>query len=119
MMGDNIASRVTAGIATWKFLGLFNLFILAWAAGNMLLAHPIDPPPFIGLNLLLSWIAGVQAPMIMIAQKQQERVQRDTMRSILAISSAMQILLSDMDVNQDRLYDLLTHQEKEKRMEPR
>ena len=59
---------------SWTFLILFGLFIVVWIMMNSLVLYfrPVDPFPFILLNLVLSCLAAVQAPVIMMSQNRQE-----------------------------------------------
>lgn len=79
--GDIWADRVASFGGSWTFIGLFTGVVLLWVAGNavMLVSDPFDPYPFILLNLLLSCIAAVQAPLIMMSQRRQEA--KDRLRS--------------------------------------
>ena len=72
--GERIADKVAAFGGSWKFIILFLSIIIVWIAGNvaMLMAKPFDPYPFILLNLVLSCIAALQAPVIMMSQNRQE-----------------------------------------------
>ena len=70
--GQQLADRVAAVGGSWRFIIFFALFLAAWAATNSLfLARPLDPYPFIFLNLLLSMLAAIQAPVIMMSQNRQ------------------------------------------------
>lgn len=76
-----VADRVASFGGSWKFIGLFLFFMLCWIAVNLfLLTRPFDPYPFILLNLLLSTIAALQAPIIMMSQNRKE--QKDRQRAI-------------------------------------
>lgn len=68
--GNRLADRVAAFGGSWTFLILFGAVIVLWIAANtaVLATHTFDPYPFILLNLLLSLIAAVQAPVIMMSQ---------------------------------------------------
>ena len=72
--GDKLSDQIASFGGSWKFLISFGLFLVIWMAINVTLgiAHAYDPYPFILLNLLLSCIAAVQAPVIMMSQKRQE-----------------------------------------------
>jgi uncharacterized membrane protein len=76
--GQRMADRVAAFGGSWSFLILFAIFMAIWIVSNSiaLLAHPFDPYPFILLNLILSCIAAVQAPIIMMSQNRQEAKDR-------------------------------------------
>lgn len=70
--GQRLADRVARFGGSWTFILLFSATLAAWALLNMvLLARPFDPYPFIFLNLLLSMLAAVQAPVIMMSQNRQ------------------------------------------------
>lgn len=66
---ERLADRVAVVGGSWTFICLFALSLLAWAGLNsLLLVRPFDPFPYIFLNLLLSTLAAVQAPVIMMSQ---------------------------------------------------
>ncbi len=70
--GQRLADRVAAVGGSWGFIAGFALFLVGWAVTNtLLLTHPPDPYPFIFLNLLLSMLAAIQAPIIMMSQNRQ------------------------------------------------
>ena len=81
--GERLADRIAAFGGSWTFLMLFGAAIAAWVAINTLLLvrtgqQPFDPYPFILLNLFLSLVAAIQAPVIMMSQNRQaakDRVQ--------------------------------------------
>ncbi len=79
--GQKIADRVAAFGGSWTFIITFFLFILIWMSINVwiLTNKPFDPYPFILLNLILSCLAAIQAPIIMMSQNRQE--QKDRQRS--------------------------------------
>jgi len=80
-LGDRIADKVAEFGGSWTFIGWFGLFMAVWIGINTyaLLWKPFDPYPFILLNLLLSLLAAIQAPIIMMSQNRQE--DRDRMRA--------------------------------------
>lgn len=76
--GDRLADRVAAFGGSWGFIILFAIVIAGWVILNLwALAHPLDPYPFIFLNLILSMIAAVQAPVIMMSQNRQAAKDRE------------------------------------------
>jgi uncharacterized membrane protein len=79
--GQRLADRIATFGGSWTFLIVFFSFLLIWMAINViaLRGHPFDPYPFILLNLLLSCIAAIQAPVIMMSQNRQE--EKDRVRS--------------------------------------
>ncbi|WOS39870.1 DUF1003 domain-containing protein [Xanthomonas rydalmerensis] len=76
-LGERIADRVAAIGGSWSFIIGFGLVLLGWIALNsLLLAHAFDPYPYILLNLCLSCLAAIQAPVIMMSQNRQAAVDR-------------------------------------------
>jgi len=77
-LGEAAADRIAVFGGSWAFLGVFAVFILIWIAVNTtaVLTRPVDPYPFILLNLLLSTLAAIQAPVIMMSQNRQESKDR-------------------------------------------
>ncbi len=72
--GDKIADSIASFGGSWKFIGIFFVFLFIWMGINIfiLVTKPFDPYPFILLNLILSCIAAIQAPVIMMSQNRQE-----------------------------------------------
>lgn len=70
-IGERVADRVAAFGGSWVFIGMFLAGMISWMAVNEDLANPFDPFPFILLNLVLSCLAAVQAPVIMMSQNRQ------------------------------------------------
>lgn len=76
--GERMADRVAAFGGSWGFILLFTLVLIGWMALNSvwLATRPFDPYPFILLNLVLSSLAAIQAPVIMMSQRRQETKDR-------------------------------------------
>lgn len=71
-LGARLADRVAAFGGSWPFLSLFFAVLFGWMGLNAaLLSRPFDPFPFILLNLVLSCLAAIQAPVIMMSQNRQ------------------------------------------------
>jgi len=79
--GERLSDRIAEFGGSWKFLITFGAVILVWIAinGIMLATRAFDPFPFILLNLVLSCLAAVQAPVIMMSQNRSEA--RDRLRA--------------------------------------
>jgi len=69
--GDRVADRVASFGGSWRFIGLAVLVIAAWLIVNVVSARSFDKYPFILLNLILSCLAALQAPIIMMSQNRQ------------------------------------------------
>lgn len=79
--GQRLADRVAKVGGSWAFIIGFALFLLSWGGLNgWLLSRPFDPFPFIFLNLMLSMLAAIQAPVIMMSQNRH--AERDRLRAI-------------------------------------
>src|SRR5215469_11921297 len=80
-LGDRMADLMAKFGGSWKFVISFGVVMVVYAIINSLMAKPWDPYPFILLNLFLSMLAAVQAPVIMMSQNRQDS--KDRMRSEL------------------------------------
>jgi CRP/FNR family transcriptional regulator, cyclic AMP receptor protein len=80
-LGDRLADTVAKFGGSWNFVILFGVVLVAYVITNSELVHPWDPYPFILLNLFLSMIAAMQAPVIMMSQNRQDA--KDRVRSEL------------------------------------
>ena len=79
-LGDRMADSLANLAGSWRFIGSFVVLIALWMALNAVAAvHHWDPYPFILLNLVLSCVAALQAPVIMMSQKRLEA--RDRLRA--------------------------------------
>lgn len=76
--GQRIADKVAQFGGSWLFIGSFGIILAVWIAFNTLIGSKerFDPYPFILLNLVLSCIAAIQAPVIMMSQNRQEEKDR-------------------------------------------
>ena len=80
--GDRIADKISEIAGSWTFILIFVLFLLAWVVLNTVVLtseEAIDPYPFILLNLVLSCISALQAPIIMMSQNRQ--AEKDSLRN--------------------------------------
>ncbi|MBI3126152.1 MAG: DUF1003 domain-containing protein [Candidatus Tectomicrobia bacterium] len=79
--GERMADKIAEFGGSWSFILSFGLVLLLWIALNSFLMarHPFDPYPYILLNLVLSCLAALQAPIIMMSQNRQEA--RDRLRA--------------------------------------
>lgn len=77
--GDKVADLFTNIIGSWTFIIIFTLFLISWVLLNIFVLR-FDSYPFILLNLLLSCVASLQAPIIMMSQNRQAK--KDSLRSL-------------------------------------
>jgi uncharacterized membrane protein len=76
--GQRLSDKIAEFGGSWKFIIIFLVIIFIWMGINsyLLLSKPYDPYPFILLNLVLSCLAAIQAPVIMMSQNRQETKDR-------------------------------------------
>jgi len=102
---DRVADKVAAFGGSWTFIIIFAVFLCVWILINILpfLGLQFDPKPFILLNLILSFIAAFQAPIIMMSQNRQAA--RDKHESIIdfAINYKAEQEIDDMQRHLHRM----------------
>ena len=77
--GDIIADKLTKIAGSWSFIIGFIIFLVSWTMLNVFVFKNVDPYPFILLNLLLSCLAALQAPIIMMSQNRAAK--KDSLKS--------------------------------------
>ena len=76
--GEHVADSLAGFAGSWTFIGIFTGVFFFWVILNtyILLSRPFDPYPYILLNLALSAVAAIQAPVIIMSQNRQEKRDR-------------------------------------------
>lgn len=110
--GQRVADRVASFGGSWTFILSFLFFLLAWIITNayFLLNKGFDPYPFILLNLILSCIAALQAPIIMMSQNRQEEKDRERAKKDFQINLKAE---QEIRILQKKLDHILEHQHNE------
>jgi len=110
--GQRIADKVASFGGSWTFIISFFCFLMVWIALNVwILANKgFDPYPFILLNLILSCIAALQAPVIMMSQNRQEEKDRERSKKDYMIN-----LKSELEIRilHEKIDHLILHQQQE------
>jgi uncharacterized membrane protein len=110
--GQRIADKVADFGGSWTFIIFFLSFIVVWILSNVifLFNKGFDPYPFILLNLILSCIAALQAPIIMMSQNRQEEKDRERAKKDYMIN-----LKSELEIRMlhEKLDHLIMHQQQE------
>ncbi len=75
-VGDRLADKLAAFGGSWRFISIFGAFLIGWMIFNSVIGQPFDPFPFILLNLVLSSLAALQAPVIMMSQNRADAKDR-------------------------------------------
>lgn len=110
--GDRVADKISEVAGSWTFIFLFVSFLIFWIVLNIKIlkdGNQIDPYPFILLNLVLSCIAALQAPIIMMSQNRQS--QKDSLRNQndYRIDLKSELILEELH---DKMEHILDNQQK-------
>lgn len=110
-MGQKIADKVAAFGGSWTFIITFFTFLIIWMAINIWVftAKPFDPYPFILLNLILSCLAAIQAPIIIMSQNRQEQKDRQRGEHDYKINLKAEL---EIKLLSEKIDHLLVHQNK-------
>lgn len=105
--GQRLADQIARFGGSWGFIILFMLVLAAWVLINtvVLLRHPFDPYPFIFLNLILSMLAAVQAPVIMMSQNRQAEKDRVTAAHDYEVNLKAELEIMALHEKLDRMRD--------------
>ncbi|WP_338359790.1 DUF1003 domain-containing protein [Yeosuana marina] len=110
--GQRLADKIASFGGSWKFIILFGIFIAVWISSNIifLVNKGFDPYPFILLNLILSCLAALQAPVIMMSQNRQEEKDRERSEQDYMIN-----LKSELEIRMlhEKIDHLIIHQQQE------
>ncbi|UPK70883.1 DUF1003 domain-containing protein [Chitinophaga filiformis] len=110
--GQRLADKIATFGGSWTFIIMFLVFILVWMGINIywLANRAFDPYPFILLNLILSCLAALQAPVIMMSQNRQEEKDRQRAKNDYMIN-----LKSELEVRilHEKIDHLILHQQQD------
>ena len=103
--GQKLADKVAEFGGSWGFIIFFMSFLVAWILLNVfwLSNHGFDPYPFILLNLILSCIAAIQAPVIMMSQNRQEEKDRERSKKDYKINLKSELEIRELHEKIDHL----------------
>lgn len=102
--GQRAADAIAHFAGSWAFILIFVAVILLWIGGNAyFLLRAFDPYPFILLNLVLSCLAAVQAPLIMMSQNRQEEKDRRRAENDYIVNLKSEIIVEDLHRKIDEL----------------
>jgi uncharacterized membrane protein len=103
--GQRLADRVAVVGGSWTFIAGFGVFLALWAGLNVaiLAESAFDPYPFVFLNLLLSMLAALQAPIIMMSQNRQAAKDRLAAALDYEVNVKSETAISELHDKMDRL----------------
>ena len=103
--GDRMADKIAASVGSWSFIIVALSIIVIWIVFNTIFKGLFDPFPFILLNLVLSCIAAIQAPVIMMSQNRQEVKDRIKSKNDYKINLKSELIIQDMHKKMDLLIE--------------
>ena len=96
-LGQRAADSIAKFAGSWAFIFSFSGILILWMVVNVLLAAgAFDPYPFILLNLVLSCVAAIQAPLIMMSQNRQEEKDRRRAENDYKVNLKTEIMIEDL-----------------------
>jgi uncharacterized membrane protein len=105
-LGARMSDRLASAAGSWRFIICFGIILAVWIILNItLLKSAFDPYPFILLNLVLSCIAAIQAPIIMMSQNRQEEKDRARSKNDYKVNLKSEFILENLHENLDKLYE--------------
>lgn len=111
---DRLADNLSKKAGSWGFILSFSLFLIFWILINTYMAKKIDPYPFILLNLFLSCLAALQAPIIMMSQNRAAEKDRMRSQNDYRTNLKSELLLEELHdhiekirINQEKIIELL------------
>lgn len=121
--GEWLADRVAEFGGSWTFISLFGVILVVWTGTNtfILVTQAFDPYPFIFLNLMLSMLAALQAPIIMMAQNRQSSKDRMAAQHDYEVNLKAELEIMSLhekldQVRTDQLAQLIQKQEEQVRL---
>lgn len=105
-LGNRAADALARFAGSWKFITGFALVLGVWIVANtIILKKSFDPFPFILLNLMLSCLAAIQAPVIMMSQNRQEAKDRERSENDYIVNLKTEIIIEDMHDKLDKIIE--------------
>lgn len=111
-LGDKLADSVASFGGSWQFIVTFFVLLFSWMGVNafLLAEKPFDPYPFILLNLILSCLAAIQAPIIMMSQNRKEEKDRQRAQNDYLINLKAEMEIKNIQANMKKLFEIQKQQ---------
>lgn len=105
--GQKIADKIASFGGSWYFITIFALLLAFWMLYNLFSKNSLDPYPFILLNLILSCLSALQAPIIMMSQNRQEQIDRQRNENDYKVNLKTEIIIQDLHCKLDTILEEL------------
>ena len=102
-LGDKIADKITEIAGSWAFIIFFTLFLIGWILLNIYVFTSLDPYPFILLNLVLSCISAIQAPIIMMSQNREAKKEKIKSNNEYKTTLKNELILEELHRKMDEI----------------
>ena len=102
-LGEKVADKITEFVGSWKFIIGFCIFLFVWMMLNTYFIFTVDPYPFILLNLILSCIAAIQAPIIMMSQNREAKKESIKSTNEYKTTLKSELILEDLHDTMDQI----------------
>ena len=105
-LGQRAADTIAKFAGSWAFIFSFTGVLVLWMVVNVILAaKAFDPYPFILLNLVLSCVAAIQAPLIMMSQNRQEAKDRERAENDYKVNLKNELIIDDLHRKMDLILE--------------
>jgi len=106
--GDKLSDKVAEFGGSWAFILVFFIILFGWIFVNafILVQRAFDPYPFILMNLILSCIAAIQAPIIMMSQNRKESKDRQRAQNDYLINLKAEMEIKNLQLNMKNLFEI-------------
>jgi uncharacterized membrane protein len=102
-LGDRVADVVASFGGSWRFIGIFMGTMAMWILWNLFGRYKFDPAPFMGFNLILSMLAALQAPIIMMSQNRQDAKDRVRSEADYRVNVRAMVEIAELHEKFDRM----------------
>ena len=103
--GQRAADKIAKFAGSWTFIFSFVGVLVAWMVINIIMVNAFDPYPFILLNLVLSCVAAIQAPLIMMSQNRQEAIDRRRAENDYKVNLKSEFVIDELYKKTEQIYE--------------
>lgn len=102
-IGEKVSDKLAEVAGSWTFIIIFVLFLIFWIVLNIMAMQAIDPYPFILLNLVLSCISAIQAPIIMMSQNREAKKEKIKSNNEYKTTLKNELILEELHRKMDEI----------------
>lgn len=102
-IGEKVSDKLAEVAGSWTFIIIFVLFLVFWIVLNIMAMQAVDPYPFILLNLVLSCISAIQAPIIMMSQNREAKKEKIKSNNEYKTTLKNELILEELHRKMDEI----------------